>query len=697
MNQVSTTLQKISTHYPLGSHWDGQGTRFSLFSEYAEKAELCLFGKDGHKELQRIPLQQVETGIWSVYLESVGPGEHYGFRLYGPWLPDQGHRFNPDKLLLDPYAKSVVGEISWCAEVYPYKKGNHSIPEHTDNAALVPKSRVIDTAFDWQNDAKPDIPLRDTIIYEMHIKGFTRLHPNVPEEDRGTFLGLTAPAVIDYLKRLGVTSLEFLPCARTIQPERLHALDLSNYWGYDPIALFAPDQRFAKNDAVLEFKEMVRVLHQAGLEVILDVVFNHSGEGDLAGPGLVYRGIDNRNYYRSPKGKPYQYDDVTGCGNTLNAQHPALRQLLIDCLRYWVEDMHVDGFRFDLATTVARENGRYSKNSAFLREISDDPVLSGVKLIAEPWDIGIGGYQLGQFPDGWSEWNDKFRDNTRAYWLGDEKMLPEIARRFAGSADVFQHNGRSALASINFITAHDGFTLRDLVSYKGKHNEDNGEENRDGHNNNLSCNFGHEGPTDDESINFRRSKQQRNLLTSLLLSHGVPMLLAGDEINRSQSGNNNAYCQDNELTWMNWEVDPESESLLAFTRLLISIRKNHDVFRYEDFLGGHLRAQLGYRDVEWLRPDGESMSQSDWDKHFARYLGILLTAEKENEAHFFLMLNAGDDDLVCTIPSSPEIGGWQCVFDTARWPESGDMSQAELSYSVCASSAVLLRQYTREQ
>ncbi len=683
--------------YPLGAHWDGEGVRFTLFSAHAEKVELCLFGQDGRAEQQRIPLQQVADGFWSVYLTSIKPGEQYGFRMHGPWLPDRGHRFNSDKLLLDPYARAVTGEVSWCPEVYSYKKGNHSIPEHTDNASMVPKSCVVDAAFDWQDDQRLGIPLRDTIIYEVHVKGFTRLHPHVPADDQGTYLGLTAPAVIDYLQKLGVTAIELLPVATTAQSERLHKLGLTNYWGYDPVALFAPDARFAKRDAVTEFKQMVKNLHQAGLEVILDVVFNHSGEGDLFGPSLVYRGIDNHIYYRSLKNKPYQYDDVTGCGNTLNVQHPQLRQMLIDCLRYWVEDMHVDGFRFDLATAVARENGRYNRKSAFLREIADDPVLSQVKLIAEPWDIGIGGYQLGQFPPEWSEWNDKFRDTTRAYWRGDDNMLSEVARRVAGSADVFQNNGRTALSSVNFITAHDGFTLRDLVSYRKKHNLDNGEENRDGHNHNLSSNNGFEGPTDDPIINAKRGQQQRNLLTSLLLSHGIPMLLAGDEINRSQQGNNNAYCQDNEITWTNWEIDPAAESLLAFTRLLISIRRNHNVFRQEEFLGGHLRPRFGYRDVEWIRPDGGTMTQSDWDRHYARYLGILLTAEHNSEAHFFLMLNAGSEDLQCKIPHSPEAGGWQCAFDTARWPDSCQISSQELNYQVLANSAVLLRQSTKEQ
>ena len=687
------TRQSMS--YPQGAHWDGQGVRFTLYSRHAEQVELCLFGVEADRE-KRILLERVADDLWSAYVPDTGPGECYGYRVYGPWLPQQGHRFNPAKLLLDPYARAVDGDINWRPEVYPYQPGNNAVMDTTDNADWVPRCRVIDPAFDWEEDQRPQISRRDTIIYEMHIKGFTRLHPHVPEELRGTYLGLTAPPVLDYLQKLGVTTLEFLPCAKTVQPERLVKLGLQNYWGYDPIALFAPDTRFACRDAVNEFKQMVKVLHRAGFEVILDVVFNHSGEGDQNGPSLVYRGIDNHVYYRTVKGRPDQYDDVTGCGNTLNAQHPQLRRLLIDCMRYWTEEMHVDGFRFDLAVTVMRESGRFNPNGALLAEIAEDPVLSGVKLIAEPWDIGIGGYQLGQFPAGWSEWNDKFRDCMRAYWRGDDHALPDLARRFAGSADVFQHNNRSTLASVNFITAHDGFTLRDIVSYNDKHNEANGEDNRDGHNHNLSDNHGHEGPTDDYRINTLRSRQQRNLLTTLLLAHGMPMLLAGDEINRSQSGNNNAYCQDNEINWLNWSIDPGAESLLTFTRLLIDLRKNNPVFRHDDFLGGHLRAQFGYRDVEWLRPDGRTMSTDDWNQPFAKYIGILLTSEDCAGSHFFLMLNAGSDSLRCTLPASPDNGGWQCVFDTANWPEHSDINPIKSEYPVGAKSAVLLRQSAKE-
>jgi glycogen operon protein len=682
-------------NYPQGANWDGQGVHFTLFSEHAESVEVCLFGTDGLQQEKRVSLEPVAAGLWSVYVPEVGPEERYGYRVHGPWLPEQGHRFNRNKLLLDPYAGAVTGSIDWRPEVYPYRFGDNTVMDTGDNAEWVQRSCIVNTDFDWQDDRRPETALRDTTIYEMHIKGFTKLHPDVPEEDRGTYLGLTAPAVIDYLQKLGVSSLELLPCATTVLPERLHKLGLYNYWGYDPIALFAPDARFAKRDAVAEFKQMVRALHKAGLEVILDVVFNHSGEGDLNGPNLGYRGIDNRVYYRSPKGKPDQYDDVTGCGNTMNVQHSQLRQLLIDCLRYWVEDMRVDGFRFDLATTIAREDGRYRQNSLFLTQIAEDQVLSRVKLIAEPWDIGIGGYQLGRFPAGWSEWNDKFRDSARAYWRGDESQLPELARRFAGSADLFRHDNRTALASINFIAAHDGFTLRDLVSHKEKHNQANGEDNRDGHNHNLSANYGHEGLGDDPGINAIRSKQQRNLLTSLLLSHGVPMLLAGDEINRTQMGNNNAYCQDNEINWLDWNIDPAAGSLLEFTRLLLDLRRRNPVFRHSAFLGGDLRAQLGYRDVEWMRPDGKNMSKSDWDQPFARYLGILLTSERDTEAHFFLMLNAGDDSLQCKIPAPPLNGAWECVYDTACWPEHPEFDN-DKEYPVQGKSAVLLRECMKE-
>ena len=661
-----------------------------FFSKHATSIELCLF--EGDKERRFI--MHGECGIWSVYVPDIGPGQSYGYRLDGPWEPNNGHFFNPYKLILDPYAKAVRGGIEWRSETYPYSSTDHNSINKEDNAAYVPKSIVVDTAFEWGDGENPCIPMQDTILYELHIKGFTKLHPEVPIENRGTYLGLIAPAVIDYFKKLGITTVELLPCAFSLTSKRLQDIGLENYWGYDPIAWFAPDPRFAKQDAVSEFKLMVKGLHEAGIEVVLDVVFNHTGEEGVLGPSLSFRGFDNGIYYYHEKNKPNKYKDFTGCGNSINVGHPEVRQSVLDCLRYWVEDMHVDGFRFDLATTIARENGKFKPNAEFFKQIEKDPVLSKTKLIAEPWDLGAGGYQLGHFPDQWSEWNDRYRDVVRGYWRGDENHLSEFARRLSGSADIFLHGRpkRPISTSINLITAHDGFTLRDLVCYEKKNNHANGENNRDGHDHNLSRNYGEEGPSNDPVIEAIRARQQRNLLATLLLSHGVPMLLAGDEFNRTQQGNNNAYCQDNEIAWVDWSINSASESLLEFVRLLISLRQSYNSFRPNHFLGGHLRPHLGYRDIEWLRPDGVHMSQADWDVHYARFVMILLTQEQPTDAQFIVLLNAGEHTIIGKLPEPPHGGQWQVVFDTACWPKKEFMPDERHKYAIESHSAVLLKE-----
>lgn len=697
--------RKISRLAPKveGAVWNGRGVDFSLFSENAEGVELCLYN-DGGEETARIRLESGDDKVWRVYVPGIGPGQHYSYRVSGPYLPHEGHRFNAAKLLLDPYAYRVSGTVQWRPQVYGYQIGEGTatgyIQNTEDSAPWVPKSVVIDRRFDWQDDRPPAIPMGDSIIYELHVKGFTKQHPEVPPEHRGTYLGLTSPAVIEYLQRLGVTAVELLPVATTITDQRLFELGLTNYWGYDPIALFAPDARFAVNDPVIEFKTMVKALHRAGLEVILDVVYNHTGEGNELGPTLMFRGVDNSIYYRLDPENAARYYDTTGCGNSIQVEHPCALELVLDCLRYWVTDMHVDGFRFDLATTVGRANGEFAPNGQFFQRIKADPVLSKVKLIAEPWDLGHGGYQLGHFPKGWSEWNDRYRDTVRGYWRGDDSMLPELARRFSGSADLFSHNRRRPEASINFIAAHDGFTLRDTVSYNDKHNEDNGEGNRDGHNHNLSCNYGVEGQTDDPVIRAVRARQQRNMLATLLLSHGVPMMLAGDEINRTQQGNNNAYCQDNELNWVNWELDGEANDLLAFARLLIDLRKRYAVFRTQKFLRGRLNVELGYRDVEWLRPDGLPMSRQDWHKHYARCITVLLTSDADADVdsevrgephHFLLLLNSADHPVECVLPAPPKDGHWMLVFDTQYWPVD-QKERMEVDNYVCRARSFVLMQ-----
>src|SRR5512145_1904112 len=572
--------------YPRGANWDGEGVNFALFSEHGEQVELCVFDSAGRRELQRIAFKECTDFVWHCYLPEARPGMLYGYRVHGPYRPEEGHRFNPNKLLLDPYARNVVGNLRWSDALFGYTIGHRREDlsfDRRDSASGTAKCKIIDAAFTWGGDRRPQIPWQDMVIYELHVRGFTFQHPDVPPPLRGTYAGLATAPVIDYLRRLGVTTVELMPVQAFADDRRLVEQGLRNYWGYNTIGFFAPDARYSASGKVNEFKTMVKTLHSAGIEVILDVVYNHTAEGSHLGPTLCFRGIDNAAYYRLLHDDPRYYMDYTGCGNTLNMQHPRVLQMIMVSLRYWITEMHVDGFRFDLAAALARELHEVDRLGAFFDIIHQDPVISQVKLIAEPWDLGEGGYQVGRFPVGWTEWNGKYRDVIRDYWKGEGGLIGDLAYRVAGSSDLYEHSGRRPYASVNFVTAHDGFTLRDLVSYNDKHNEANKDENRDGENHNRSWNCGAEGPTDDPEIRALRLRQTRNLLASLLLSQGVPMLLAGDEFGHSQQGNNNAYCQDNELTWLSWEFDEDEKQLLEFVRDLIRLRREHRVFRRRKF------------------------------------------------------------------------------------------------------------------
>ena len=646
--------------YPLGATWDGKGVNFALFSAHAERVELCIFDARGRRELHRIVLPEYTDEVWHGYLTEARPGLLYGYRVYGPYDPHNGHRFNGHKLLVDPYTKALAGTIRWSDAHFGYRVGSRHGDlsfDRRDNASGMPKCVVVDTAFTWGDDRRPNVPWSQTIFYELHVKGFTVLHPEVSPALRGTVGGLTSPAVIEYLQKIGVTSVELLPVQAFVDDRYLVEKRLHNYWGYNTLGFFAPDPRYLNADPD-EFKSMVKHLHSAGIEVILDVVYNHTAEGNEAGPTLSFRGIDNASYYRLAEDKRY-YDDVTGCGNTLNTMHPRVLQLVTDSLRYWVQEMHVDGFRFDLATALARENNGYDRHAAFFKAIAQDPVLSRVKMIAEPWDLGMGGYQVGNFPPGWSEWNGKYRDTLRRFWKGSDDMLPELASRLAGSSDLFQHNGRRPHASVNFITVHDGFTLTDLVSYNEKHNAENLEDNRDGTDDNQSWNCGVEGPTDDSAVVRLRERQKRNMLATLFLSLGVPLLTAGDEFGRSQNGNNNAYCQDNEIGWIDWNARTESDlALLEYTSLLIRLRKAHPAFKRTTFFRG-LERPSGYKDIMWFTSEGNEMSAEDWGLNL-RTIGLFFGAEPL----FAMLLNAHDGDVGFTLPSNERIN-WGLVIDTA--------------------------------
>ncbi len=696
--------------YPLGASWDGSGVNFSLFSENATGVELCLLdGPDGSRELTRIRMTEQTDQVWHVYLPEARPGQRYGFRVNGPYDPANGHRFNPAKLLLDPYAKAIDGTIRWSDALFGYHVGHADADlskDSRDSAPNIPKSVVIDPAFTWGDDRPLRIPWSETIIYEVHVKGFTARNPDVPETLRGTYAGLASPAAVDYLRWLGITAVELLPIHQFVADKHLVDRGLTNYWGYNSIGFFAPDVRYASSgklgQQVSEFKTMVKTLHQAGIEVILDVVYNHTGEGNHLGPTLCFRGVDNASYYRLVGENRRYYMDYTGCGNTLDMTHPRTLQLIMDSLRYWVLEMHVDGFRFDLASALARELHEVDRLGAFFDVIHQDPVISQVKLIAEPWDLGEGGYQVGNFPVLWAEWNAEYRDTVRGFWKGDEGRVGALGYRLTGSSDLYGRGGRRPYASINFVTAHDGFTLHDLVSYNEKHNEANGEENRDGHNDNQSWNCGVEGPTDDPEVLALRERQKRNFLATLLLSQGVPMLCGGDELGRTQGGNNNAYCQDNEISWHDWRMDNDRKGLLAFARQLIGLRRAHPVFRRRQFFAGRRIWGSEVKDLAWFRPDGKEMTEENWRDPSARCIGLRLAGDAIEEVDakgdhimdetFLIILNAHYEPLPFVLPAHRPGVRWQRVLDThvghleARRPARGGRT-----YEVAARSLAVLR------
>jgi isoamylase len=703
---MSTPKSRIreGSPFPLGATWDGLGVNFALFSSHATKVELCLFDTAGETELERIELPEYTSEIFHGYLPDARPGTIYGYRVHGPFEPQAGHRFNPNKLLLDPYAKAHVGELRWDHACFGYTIGAEEEDltcDPRDSAPFVPKCRVIDPAFTWGRERRPAVPWEATIVYETHVRGYTKLHPAVPPALRGTYAGLGQKDVVDYIRSLGVTAVELLPIHTFVNDNYLLDKGLTNYWGYNSIGFFAPDPRYSAIPAFVfsEFKEMVARLHDAGLEVILDVVYNHTAEGNERGPTLSFRGIDNVSYYRLQADNRRYYVNDTGTGNTLNLDHPRALQMVTDSLRYWVTEMHIDGFRFDLGTILGREADGFDQSNGFLVSCLQDPVLSRTKLIAEPWDIGPGGYQVGGFPPGWAEWNDKFRDTARGFWKGDGGQLSEISKRVSASADVFDHRGRKPWASVNFVTSHDGFTLHDLVSYNDKHNEANGEDNRDGTDNNHSWNHGAEGPTDDPDILDLRDRQKRNLLATLLLSQGTPMLLAGDEFGRTQQGNNNAYCQDNEISWVNWEIDEYNRLLIDFTRRLIGVRKAFPILRRNRFLTGEYNAELDVRDVRWLTPSATDMDDAQWQDDNARCFGILLDGRSQAsgikrasmDATALIVLNAHHDVVRFQLPEVAGGSCWRRLIDT-NVPDAGGNLEVRSGdeYEVTARSVLLL-------
>ena len=687
--------------FPLGATWDGLGVNFALFSAHATKVELCLFSASG-EETDRIELPEFTDEVWHGYVPNAKPGTLYGYRVHGPYAPDEGHRFNPNKLLIDPYAKQLVGELTWCDEIFGYTIGSpdadHSF-DTRDSAPFVPKSRVIDSAFTWGCDRRPSMPWDQTIIYELHVKGFTKNNTKIPHVLRGTFAGLAHERVTEYLQTLGVTAVELLPVHAFVDDSYLTDKGLRNYWGYNSIAFFAPAQRYLQSSTIKEFKEAVNQFHAAGIEVIMDVVYNHTAEGNELGPTLSFKGIDNSSYYRLADNKRYYIND-TGTGNTVNLTHPRVLQMVADSLRYWATEMRIDGFRFDLATILAREPYGFDEGGGFLDSCRQDPVLSSVKLIAEPWDVGPGGYQVGNFPPGWAEWNDRFRDTVRAFWKGDGGQIGELAARMAGSGDIFNRRGRKPWASVNFITAHDGFTLHDLVSYNDKHNDANGESGADGHNDNRSWNHGHEGPTKDKTIVTLRERQRRNLLATLLLSQGTPMLLAGDELGNTQQGNNNAYAQDNEISWINWDqVRPEGRELLNFVRKLIVLRKKYPILHRGRFLTGAYNEQLDVKDVMWLTTTGVEMTSDNWSDENNRCLGMLLDGRAQatgikrigSDATLLLVVNSDHRSAAFTLPQVVQGSQWLALIDT-NVPEQVDPRPLQFGYvyPVIPRSLVLL-------
>jgi isoamylase len=683
------------TAHPLGATYDGVGTNFALFSEVAERVELCLFDDDGTES--RIELREVDGFVWHGYLPAAGPGQRYGYRVHGPYDPAGGQRCDPAKLLLDPYAKAVEGAVTWDPAVFSYQFGDPGTRNTDDSAPFVPRSIVVNPYFDWAGDRPPRVGYLDSVIYEAHVRGMTKLHPEVPEEERGTYLGLSHPAIIDHLTSLGVTAIELMPAHQFVSDDVLAQRGLANYWGYNTIGFFAPHNTYAasgqRGQQVQEFKGMVRAMHEAGIEVIMDVVYNHTAEGNQLGPTLSFRGIDNAAYYRLVDDDRQYYMDTTGTGNSLLMRNPQVLQLIMDSLRYWVTEMHVDGFRFDLAAALARQFQEVDRLSSFFDVVQQDPVVSQVKLIAEPWDVGDGGYQVGNFPPLWTEWNGKYRDTVRDFWRGQPATLPEFASRLTGSSDLYQSDGRSPVASVNFVTAHDGFTLADLVSFDHKHNEANGEDNRDGTDDNRSWNCGAEGLSTEPGVLALRGRQQRNFLATLLLSQGVPMLVGGDELGRSQRGNNNAYCQDNDISWVSWAEGPGDEDiaetdgpLLDYTRQLIQLRASHPVFRRRRFFQGEpvsgRRGQVG--DIAWFTPGGEEMTDDDWSAGFAKSLTVFLNGDGISEPgprgqrvrddSFLLLFNASETDLKFEIPPARYGEQWERVLDTAQPAEPGTAS-----------------------
>ena len=691
----------------LGAEWIDGGARFSVFSENAEAVELCLFDENDHRrETARIPLER-EGGVWRAEVEGLGAGRLYGFRAHGPYSPAQGHRFNGYKVLLDPYARAIAGDVQWCEEMYGYRGGDIHHSDARDNAHAAPKSVLVDSSFDWEGVTPPGTPWSETVVYELHVKGFTMRHPDVPEEIRGSYSGLAHPAVVEYLKDLGVTAIELLPVHHRVSEHRLHKLGLSNYWGYATIGFFAPDARFStrgdRGGQIDEFKEMVKAYHRAEIEVILDVAYNHTGEGDFRGPHLSFRGLDNRVYYRVDTKDESRYLDTTGCGNSLNASHPAVLRLIMDSLRCWAEEFHVDGFRFDLAPSLARSGRGFDPESAFFMAIADDPVLSKRKLIAEPWDLGERGYQLGNFPKGWTEWNGEFRDAARRFWRADFGQAAEFATRLTGSSDVFEAGGRTPQASLNFIACHDGFTLEDMVSFQHKHNGANGEGNKDGADENHSWNGGVEGSTDDPFVSAMRARRKKNLLASLFLAQGVPMLQAGDEFGRTQSGNNNAYCQDNETSWVDWELAEKNANLLSFVQNLIHWTKTRPAFRRTAFFPQKSLRETERPELVWLHHLGHELRAQEWDVHYMKCFGFRLWGAEEgslfsrhgagNRDTFMVLMNAHHEAIPFVFLEEDRKRRWTVVMDTSQVDEKGWnwRIHAGDSYLLAGESVVLLR------
>ncbi|WP_084055375.1 glycogen debranching protein GlgX [Carnimonas nigrificans] len=674
MQDASNSVRvREGSAYPLGATWDGLGVNFALFSANATKVELCLFDDEGTET--RVELPEYTNEVWHGYLPDIRAGQLYAYRVYGPYDPENGHRFNHHKLLLDPYAKQIVGDLIWDDALFGYIVGHPDGDlsfDTRDSAPFMPRCRVIDPAFTWGRSTRPTVPLDEAIIYELHVRGYTKLHPHVDERFRGTFSGLMAPHVVEYIRHLGVTSVELLPMHYFVDDRGLQEKGLHNYWGYNTLSFFAPHPRYMATENVNEFKEMVARFHASGLQVILDVVYNHTAEGNELGPTLSYKGIDNATYYRlMPNDKRYYIND-TGTGNTLNLSSQRVLQMVTDSLRYWAHETHVDGFRFDLATILGREDDGFDENGGFLDTCRQDPILSVCRLIAEPWDLGPGGYQVGGFPPGWSEWNDRFRDTVRSFWRGDDNVMGDLATRVVGSADLFNERGRRPDASVNFITAHDGFTLHDLVTYSDKHNDENGEDNNDGTNHNLSFNYGVEGETDDEQINTIRLRQMRNMIAMLMFSQGTPMLLAGDEFARTQQGNNNAYCQDTEISWVNWKMDQNRRSLLLFTQHVIGLRKRNPTLRRTRFTTGIFNEVAGVKDVTWLRPDGKEMQEQDWEQPHARSLAILLDGRAQPTGirrpgwytTLLWLVNAHVEAVTFQLPKASEGTHWERLIDT---------------------------------